>query len=47
VAPSEGDRERAKAAFGAVIEKWLSDNPKNRELLTEAETEILKIRSGS
>jgi len=45
--PSEADLRYARAAFGAVIEKWLADNPRNRELLTKAETEIAKIRSGS
>jgi TRAP-type C4-dicarboxylate transport system substrate-binding protein len=47
VMPSEADRERAKAAFGAVIENWLAHNPRNRELFTAAEDEILRIRSGS
>ena len=45
--PSEADRERAKSAFGAVIDKWLSDSPRNRELLTKIDAEISKVRSGS
>jgi len=45
--PSEADLRHARAAFGAVIEKWLADDPRNRALLTKAETEIAKIRSGS
>jgi TRAP-type C4-dicarboxylate transport system substrate-binding protein len=47
VTPSETDHEQAKSAFGAVIEKWLSENPRNRELLTKVDAEISKIRSGS
>jgi hypothetical protein len=47
VVPSAADRERAKAAFGGVIDKWLVRDPRNRELLLKAETEIARIRSGS
>lgn len=47
VTPSQADREQAKSAFGAVIEKWLADDPRNRELLTQVDVEISKIRSGS
>jgi TRAP-type C4-dicarboxylate transport system substrate-binding protein len=46
VTPSQADSDRAKSAFGAVIAKWLSDDPRNRELLTKVEFEISKIRSG-
>jgi TRAP-type C4-dicarboxylate transport system substrate-binding protein len=46
VMPSEADREQASVAFGAVTEKWLSENPRNRELLTQAEIDLSKIRSG-
>jgi len=47
VTPSQAEREQAKSAFGAVIEKWLSGDPRNRELLTQVDVEISKIRSGS
>jgi TRAP-type C4-dicarboxylate transport system substrate-binding protein len=47
VTPSQADRERTDAAFSGVIAKWLSSNSGNRELLTRAEMEIFKIRSGS
>jgi TRAP-type C4-dicarboxylate transport system substrate-binding protein len=47
VTPTQADREQAKLAFGAVIERWLSDNPRNRELLTKVDIEISKIRSGT
>jgi TRAP-type C4-dicarboxylate transport system substrate-binding protein len=47
VTPSPADRDQANAAFRAVIEKWLSEDPRNRELLTKVEIEISKIRSGT
>jgi TRAP-type C4-dicarboxylate transport system substrate-binding protein len=46
VTPSQTDRDQANAAFSAVIETWLSESPRNRALLTLAEAEISKIRSG-
>ncbi len=43
--PSQPDRDRAAAAFRAVTEEATNGNPRNREILSAAESEIAKLRS--
>jgi TRAP-type C4-dicarboxylate transport system substrate-binding protein len=44
VFPSAADRERAKAAFAAVIADWIQENPRNGALLRAARAELARIR---
>jgi TRAP-type C4-dicarboxylate transport system substrate-binding protein len=46
VDPSDTDSEKAQAAFASVRETWASANPRNRDLLTQVETELAKLRAG-
>jgi TRAP-type C4-dicarboxylate transport system substrate-binding protein len=46
VIPSQKDSERAQAAFGGVVKDWVAADPNRRQLLTKAEAELSKIRSG-
>jgi TRAP-type C4-dicarboxylate transport system substrate-binding protein len=45
VVPSRADSDKAQAAFASVRETWASANPRNRELLTQVEAELAKLRA--
>jgi TRAP-type C4-dicarboxylate transport system substrate-binding protein len=45
VVPSHADSDKAQAAFASVRETWASANPRNRELLTQVEAELAKLRA--
>jgi hypothetical protein len=47
VFPLSADRDRAKTAFKAEIEKWLAAHPRNRELLGKAELELDRIKAAT
>jgi TRAP-type C4-dicarboxylate transport system substrate-binding protein len=44
--PSQRDLDAAQVIFRSVIDEWEAESPRNRELLTAAEGEIAKLRSG-
>jgi TRAP-type C4-dicarboxylate transport system substrate-binding protein len=44
--PSQRDLDAAQVIFRTVIDEWEAESPRNRELLTAAEGEIAKLRSG-
>jgi len=43
--PSKPDLDTAQVAIKTVMQEWLARNPRNRELLAAAQTEIAKIRA--
>jgi TRAP-type C4-dicarboxylate transport system substrate-binding protein len=43
--PSQPDLDTAQAAFKAVTEQWLEKSPRNRELFTSVQNEIVKVRA--
>ena len=43
--PAHSDLETARVGFRAVIEQWLAQSPRNRELLTAVEVEINKVQA--
>jgi TRAP-type C4-dicarboxylate transport system substrate-binding protein len=45
VFPSSTDLGRAQSAFRSVIADWLENNPRHRELLGKAESELTKLRA--
>lgn len=47
VVPSPADLARAHAVFSAEIDAWSATDPRHRQLLTEAEAELNKIRGGT
>jgi len=46
VLPSDADSDKAQAAFASVRQAWAGANPRNRELLTQVEAELAKLRAG-
>jgi TRAP-type C4-dicarboxylate transport system substrate-binding protein len=44
--PPQRDLDAAQVIFRSVIDEWEAESPRNRELLTAAEGEIAKLRSG-
>lgn len=47
VVPTPADLARAHAVFSAEVETWSATDPRHRQLLTEAEAELNKIRGGT
>lgn len=45
VDPSPAELDQVRAAFNSVIEGWLADNPRGRELLATTEIELAKLRA--
>ena len=45
VVPSQADTDAAQTAFKSVVAQWAAANPRNRELLLKAESEIAKLRA--
>lgn len=45
VFPSRSDLDHARTVYKSVIEEWVAQSPRNRELLTMVETEIARIRA--
>jgi TRAP-type C4-dicarboxylate transport system substrate-binding protein len=46
ISPSAADLAMARGAFQSVIDEWAARSPRNRELLTIAESEIARLRAG-
>ncbi|HEY7644734.1 MAG TPA: TRAP transporter substrate-binding protein DctP [Hyphomicrobiales bacterium] len=44
--PTAAELVGIRAAFKQVIDEWVAQNPRNRALLAQVETEIAKLRSG-
>lgn len=45
ITPSDADATTARAAFRAVIDDWLGQDPRNPALFIATENEIAKLRS--
>jgi TRAP-type C4-dicarboxylate transport system substrate-binding protein len=44
--PTTAELVGIRAAFKQVIDEWVAQNPRNRDLLAQVEAEIAKLRSG-